>query len=208
MKVIPALVALALVPSPAAAAPTFFAHPKGGLSAPTELRATSGCIDRGAFMWPMQNPDGTRAVFAEITQYDHCAVLIAEDITSRFLNVVSLFNGTIPLIAIQMQALKIGDSVTLIFTTVMDELNDALDASFPATDPLTLDLSWTGSGRQYSDNVLYENGHSDGVTVINHDHEMCRDASVSGTVDGAGGYDVVDSRLCRQVAGSLFLFIE
>ena len=35
-------------------------------------------------------------------QYDHCAVLVAEDITSRFLNVVSLFYGTIPLIAIQM----------------------------------------------------------------------------------------------------------
>lgn len=56
-------------------------------------------------------------------QYDHCAVLIAEDITSRFLNVVSLFNGTIPLIAIQMRALKIGESVTLVFTTVMDELS-------------------------------------------------------------------------------------
>jgi len=56
-------------------------------------------------------------------QYDHCAVLIAEDITSRFLNVISLFNGTIPLIAIQMQALKMGDSVTLVFTKVLDELN-------------------------------------------------------------------------------------
>jgi predicted transport protein len=56
-------------------------------------------------------------------QYDHCAVLIAEDITSRFLNVVSLFNGTIPLIAVQMQALKIEDKVTLVFTTVMDELS-------------------------------------------------------------------------------------
>lgn len=54
-------------------------------------------------------------------QYEHCAVLIAEDITSRFLNVVSLFNGTLPLIAIQMQALKIGDSVILVFTKVMDE---------------------------------------------------------------------------------------
>ena len=39
-------------------------------------------------------------------QYDHCAVLVAEDITSRFLNVISLFNGTIPFIAIQMQALR------------------------------------------------------------------------------------------------------
>ena len=37
-------------------------------------------------------------------QYDHCAVLIAEDITSRFLNVISLFDGTMPFIAIQMQA--------------------------------------------------------------------------------------------------------
>lgn len=55
-------------------------------------------------------------------QYDHCAVLVAEDITSRFLNVVSLFNGTIPLIAIQMQALKIGENITLVFSTVMDEL--------------------------------------------------------------------------------------
>ena len=55
-------------------------------------------------------------------QYDHCAVIVAEDITSRFLNVVSLFNGTIPLIALQMQALKVGEHTTLVFTTVMDEL--------------------------------------------------------------------------------------
>jgi hypothetical protein len=55
-------------------------------------------------------------------QYDHCAVLVAEDITSRFLNVVSLFNGTIPLIAIQMQALKIGNNVSLVFTKVIDEM--------------------------------------------------------------------------------------
>jgi hypothetical protein len=56
-------------------------------------------------------------------QYDHCAVLIAEDITSRFLNVISLFNGSIPLVAIQMQALRVAGKVTLIFTTVMDELS-------------------------------------------------------------------------------------
>lgn len=55
-------------------------------------------------------------------QYEHCAVLVAEEITSRFLNVISLFNGTIPLIAIQMQALKVQDDVTLVFTTVIDEL--------------------------------------------------------------------------------------
>jgi hypothetical protein len=56
-------------------------------------------------------------------QYEHSAVLIAEDITSRFLNIVSLFNGTIPLIALQMQALKVGSHTTLVFTKVMDELS-------------------------------------------------------------------------------------
>lgn len=54
-------------------------------------------------------------------QYDHCAVLIAEDITSRFLNVISLFNGFVPLIAIQMSAVKIEEKFGLIFTKVMDE---------------------------------------------------------------------------------------
>jgi predicted transport protein len=58
--------------------------------------------------------------------YDHCAVLVAEDITSRFLNVISLFNGTIPLIAIQMQAFRVAGKLTLIFTKVMDELSRGL----------------------------------------------------------------------------------
>jgi hypothetical protein len=56
-------------------------------------------------------------------QYEHVAVIIAEDITSRFLNVISLFNGFIPLIAIQMNAVKIGDNISLIFTKVLDQLS-------------------------------------------------------------------------------------
>lgn len=56
-------------------------------------------------------------------QYDHCAVIVAEDITARFLNVISLFNGTIPIIAIQMNALRVGQQSTLVFTTVLNELS-------------------------------------------------------------------------------------
>jgi len=54
--------------------------------------------------------------------YDHTAVIIAEDITSRFLNVISLFNGMIPLVAIQMKALKIDSKVGLFFTTVVNQM--------------------------------------------------------------------------------------
>lgn len=57
-------------------------------------------------------------------QYEHCAVVVAENIASRFLNVIGLFNGAIPLIAIQMQAFRVdSEQVTLVFTTVVDELS-------------------------------------------------------------------------------------
>jgi hypothetical protein len=58
----------------------------------------------------MQDPD-----------HEHIAVIIAEDITSRFLNVISLFNKNIPLIAIKMNAIKIGKNISLVFTKVLDQ---------------------------------------------------------------------------------------
>lgn len=56
-------------------------------------------------------------------QYEHCAIIIAEEITSRFLNVISLFNGHIPLIAIQLNAYKVNDEYFLTFTKVLDEIS-------------------------------------------------------------------------------------
>lgn len=55
-------------------------------------------------------------------QYEHCAVIVAEDITSRFLNVIQLFNGYIPIVAIQMNAYEAENKLGLIFTKVIDEL--------------------------------------------------------------------------------------
>jgi hypothetical protein len=75
-------------------------------------------------------------------QYDHCAVIIAEDITARFLNVISLFNGHIPLIAIQMSAYRVGGQLTLIFTKVMDELSLGLVDDDEATDAVTDRAYW------------------------------------------------------------------
>jgi len=70
-------------------------------------------------------------------QNDHVAVLVAEDITSRFLNVISLFNGSVPIIAIQMQALEVAGNLTLSAAKVLDVLtvgNDEEDAAGAATD--------------------------------------------------------------------------
>ena len=54
-------------------------------------------------------------------QYNHKAVIIAEDITSRFQNVISLFNGSIPIIALQLNAVKTTEGdISLSFVKVMD----------------------------------------------------------------------------------------
>jgi len=60
-------------------------------------------------------------------QYEHCAVLIAEDITSRFFNVINLFNGFIPIVAIQLNAINIEGKVSLVFTTVLNQITMGLD---------------------------------------------------------------------------------
>src|SRR5207248_1552514 len=55
-------------------------------------------------------------------QYEHTAVIVAENITGRFFNVIGLFNRAIPLIAIHMRALRFGENVGLVFTTVLDHM--------------------------------------------------------------------------------------
>ncbi len=55
-------------------------------------------------------------------KYEHTAVIVAEDITSRFLNVISLFNGFVPLIAIQLKGVEVGGIFTLVSTKVLDTM--------------------------------------------------------------------------------------
>ena len=52
--------------------------------------------------------------------YEHNAVIVAEDITSRFLNILGLFAGTIPIIAIQLSALQVDNKIVLDFAKVID----------------------------------------------------------------------------------------
>jgi hypothetical protein len=59
-------------------------------------------------------------------QYDHVGVIIAENVTARFLNVISLFNGFIPLIALQMTAIETKEGVGLHFTKVLDAVRMGL----------------------------------------------------------------------------------
>src|SRR3989338_2245146 len=88
-----------------------------------EVEIQLGSTDEGHIIRTIEYWDIERKRYP---QYEHTAVIIAEDITSRFLNVISLFNGMVPLIAIQMKALKVGNNVGLVFTTVVDQMSFGL----------------------------------------------------------------------------------
>jgi len=51
---------------------------------------------------------------------DHRAVIVAEEITNRFFNVIGLLNRGIPILAIQLNAFQIEEKVVLTFTKVLD----------------------------------------------------------------------------------------
>lgn len=81
-------------------------------------------------------------------QYDHCAVIVAEDITTRFNNVINLFNGSIPIVAIQMNAYKFENKIGLIFTTVLNELTLGLVDDDEETKEITDRNYWLNRGTE------------------------------------------------------------
>jgi len=68
-------------------------------------------------------------------QYDHVGVIVAESITARFFNVISLFNGFIPLVAIQVSALEVNGATTVVFTKVLDTIPLAVEEEDERQEP-------------------------------------------------------------------------
>src|SRR5882724_5560758 len=88
-----------------------------------EVEIQLGSTDEGHIIRTIEYWDIERKRYP---QYEHAAVIVAEEITSRFLNVIQLFNGAIPLIALKMTAYKVGEQTALTFVKVLDELTYGL----------------------------------------------------------------------------------
>lgn len=83
-----------------------------------ELELMLGSLDESHIVRTIEYWDIERRRYPS---YDHVAVLVAEDVTSRFLNVLSLLSGSIPLIVMQCNALQAGDQLILNFVKVLDQ---------------------------------------------------------------------------------------
>jgi hypothetical protein len=75
--------------------------------------------------------------------YEHCAVLIAEDVTTRFLNVISLFSGSVPFVVIQVNAFQVEGKLVLIFVKVLDSRSLRTDEATELKEKATDRAYWT-----------------------------------------------------------------
>jgi len=71
-------------------------------------------------------------------EINHVAVIVAEEITGRFFNVIHLLNQNIPVIALQMSATRLGNGYGLLFTKVLgherpSDRSEESQAEVPAT---------------------------------------------------------------------------
>ena len=82
-----------------------------------EIEIMLGTLDESHIIRTIEYWDIERQRFPTL---DHRAVIVAEEITSRFFNVIRLLNRAVPLIALQLNAFHFEDSVVLHFTKVLD----------------------------------------------------------------------------------------
>jgi hypothetical protein len=82
-----------------------------------EVEVQLGATDESHIIRTLEYWDNERRRFP---QYEHVAVIVAEEITGRFLNVINLFNQAIPLVAVQLSALDVAGALTLSATKVLD----------------------------------------------------------------------------------------
>jgi hypothetical protein len=82
-----------------------------------EVEVMLGTLDESHIIRTIEYWDIERRRYPTL---DHRAVIIAEEITNRFFNIISLMNKSIPIIAIQLDVFKHGNDFFLNFVKVLD----------------------------------------------------------------------------------------
>jgi len=95
-----------------------------------EVEVMLGAVDESHIIRTIEYWDVERQRYPTL---QHCAVIVAEEITSRFFNVIRLLNRAVPLMAVQLSAFQINGDVVLQFIRVLDtnEFNPNVDGEEP-----------------------------------------------------------------------------
>lgn len=109
-----------------------------------EVELMLGSLDESHIIRALEYWDIERKRFPN---YEHCAVVIAEDVTARFLNVIGLFNSVIQIIVIQLNALQIDDNIVLNFIKILDEISLGLEEEEVGIIQQTDRAFWESKGK-------------------------------------------------------------
>lgn len=82
-----------------------------------EVEIMLGRLDESHIIRAIEYWDVERTRYPNL---EHRAVIVAEEITNRFFNVISLLNRAVPIVAVQLNAYRTADSYFLSFTKVLD----------------------------------------------------------------------------------------
>jgi hypothetical protein len=82
-----------------------------------EIEIMLGTLDESHIIRAIEYWDVERRRFPS---FEHRAVIIAEDITNRFFNIIGLMNKAIPIIAVQLNAFSVENQLLLNFVKVLD----------------------------------------------------------------------------------------
>jgi hypothetical protein len=82
-----------------------------------EVEVMLGTVDESHIIRTIEYWDIERQRYPHL---QHTAVIIAEEITSRFFNVIRLLNRAVPIMAIQLSAFQFGGNIVLQFIRVLD----------------------------------------------------------------------------------------
>jgi hypothetical protein len=82
-----------------------------------EVEVMLGTLDESHIIRTIEYWDIERRRFPN---YEHRAVIVAEDITNRFFNIISILNRSVPIIALQLNAFVVESKLVLNFVKILD----------------------------------------------------------------------------------------
>ncbi len=82
-----------------------------------EVEVMLGVLDESHIIRTIEYWDIERTRFPNL---EHRAVIVAEDITNRFFNIISILNRAVPIIAIQMNTVRLEDRFIISFIKILD----------------------------------------------------------------------------------------
>jgi hypothetical protein len=91
-----------------------------------EVELMLGVTDESHIIRTIEYWDNEKRIYP---QRQHFAVIIAEEITNRFFNVIRLLSMSIPIVAIKASMLQVGEQNFLNFTTILDIYEEREDTS-------------------------------------------------------------------------------